>query len=45
MLYRVCSVLLLILFASQEARSEVVAPPAFEETWRLVQSEFYDPTF
>ena len=44
MLHRFCSVLLLILFASHEARSEVVAPPAFEETWRLVQSEFYDPT-
>ena len=44
MLYRFCSVLIVALFALQEARSEVVAPPAFEETWRLVQSEFYDPT-
>jgi carboxyl-terminal processing protease len=44
MRYRFCCVLLLVLLASYEVRSEVVAPPAFEETWRLAQTKFYDPT-
>jgi len=44
MIYRFCTVLLLVLLVSHETRSEVAAPPAFEETWRLVQTEFYDPT-
>jgi len=44
MIYRFCTVLLLVLLVSHETRSEIAAPPAFEETWRLVQTEFYDPT-
>src|SRR4029078_3017912 len=44
MIYRFCTVLLLVVLVSHESRSEIAAPPAFEETWRLVQTEFYDPT-
>ncbi len=40
MIYRFCTVLLLVLLVSHETRSEIAAPPAFEETWRLVQTEF-----
>jgi carboxyl-terminal processing protease len=37
--------LLLLVLSFSEARSAAPAPPAFEEAWRLAQTEFYDRTF
>ena len=44
MLRRCLPFLLLLVLPFAEVRSAAPVPPAFEEVWRLVQTEFYDRT-